>query len=272
MHDIERELIEATGYKARQKYANRQDYLKSILNAVAKLTDDDFDALTDDTALWVNAAVEAHNSKNEEIVDFDELDSIEESEFESETEDEASEEEAEVEDETVDPETGEVLDEDSEVGDELPHDEETETEDEPEEADEPPLVKILKEKPKTLKAKNKAKMTGRLARQVPRPEPKKPKPAPAKFHPLHSDEDVILDKWGCMEGSKNSQALALFEQGATASEVKRELGGTYYNILGRCVANGHKMEKEGHIIKLTHKSELGKKAPVKATPAKKKVK
>src|SRR5882724_547898 len=230
MHDIERELIEATGYKARQKYANRQDYLKSILNAVAKLTDDDFDALTDDTALWVNAAVEAHNSKNEEIVDFDELDSIEESEFESETEDEAYE------------------------------------------ADEPPLVKILKEKPKTLKAKNKAKMTGRLARQVPRPEPKKPKPAPAKFHPLHSDEDVILDKWGCMEGSKNSQALALFEQGATASEVKRELGGTYYNILGRCVANGHKMEKEGHIIKLTHKSELGKKAPVKATPAKKKVK
>ena len=74
MHDIERELIEATGYKARQKYANRQDYLKSILNAVAKLTDDDFDSLTDETALWVNAAVEAHNSKNEEIVDFDELD------------------------------------------------------------------------------------------------------------------------------------------------------------------------------------------------------
>ena len=73
-----------------------------------------------------------------------------------------------------------------------------------------------------------------------------------------------------MEGSKNSQALKFFERGATAAEVKQKMGGTYYNILGRCVAQGHKMEKEGHIIKLTHKNDLGKKSTKAAV--KKKVK
>src|SRR6266850_7451291 len=119
MHDIERELIEATGYKARQKYANRQDYLKSILNAVAKLTDDDFDSLTDETALWVNAAVEAHNSKNEEIVDFDELDP-------TAAEDMPKDEDGEHDTPDHDPETGEVLEDEAEAEAELPHDEETE--------------------------------------------------------------------------------------------------------------------------------------------------
>ena len=259
MHDIERELIEATGYKARQKYVNRQDYLKSILNAVAKLTDDDFDSLTDETALWVNAAVEAHNSNNEEIVDFDELDPTAGDEAEDMPEDEDGEHDTP----EHDPETGEVLEDEAE--DELPHDEETETEDEQVEVEEPPVVKILKEKPKTKKSP-------KFAKQVPSPEHKKLKPAPKKVHPLHSDEDVVLDKWGCMEGSKNSQALILFEKGATAAEVKRKMGGTYYNILARCVANGHKMEKEGHIIKLTHKGEFGKKPTAKAVTVKKKVK
>jgi len=256
MHDIERELIEATGYKARQKYANRQDYLKSILNAVAKLTDDDFDALTDETAFWVNAAVEAHNSKNEEIVDFDDLDP---------TTGEDDPEGPDDNEENIDPETGEVHEDDEpETEDE---EVEAETEEVEAEIEEPSPVKILKEKPKSRKKSKK------FAKQVPSPERKKPqKSAPNRVHPLHNDEDVILDKWGCMEGSKNSKALALFEQGATATEIKLKLGGTYYNILARCVANGHKMEKEGHIIKLTHKNELGKRATSKATPVKKKVK
>lgn len=263
MHDIERELIEATGYKARQKYANRQDYLKSILNAVAKLTDDDFDALTDETAFWVNAAVEAHNSKNEEIADFDELDPLAEAEAEGEIEDDADE------GSNIDPETGEVLEDDeNEVEDDDPETEDEEAEEIEDEIEEQPVVKILKEKPKRTPRK-----IDKFAKQVPSPERKKPqKSAPNRIHPLHSDEDVVLDKWGCMEGSKNSKALALFEKGATAAEIKQKIGGTYYNILGRCVANGHKMEKEGHIIKLTHKDQAGKKAPTKAAPVKKKAK
>ncbi len=268
MHDIERELIEATGYKARQKYANRQDYLKSILNAVAKLTDDDFDALTDETAFWVNAAVEAHNSKNEEIVDFDELDP---------TTGEADPDTPDVDyEDNIDPETGEVLEngDESEDDNELPHDENTDAEDEEVEAEEPPLLKSITTMVlKKDKAARKPQKNQKFAKQIPSPERKKPqKSAPNRVHPLHSDEDVILDKWGCMEGSKNSQALVLFEQGATAAEVKRKLGGTYYNILSRCAAQGHKMEKEGHIIKLTHKDDLGKKATGKAVSAKKKAK
>ena len=42
MHEVEKELIKATGYKPLRKFSDRQDYLKSILNAVSKLEDADF--------------------------------------------------------------------------------------------------------------------------------------------------------------------------------------------------------------------------------------
>jgi hypothetical protein len=51
-------------------------------------------------------------------------------------------------------------------------------------------------------------------------------------------------------------ALALFEKGATVREVKDKIGGTYYNILGKMQQRGHKLEKEGHVIKLTHRDEF----------------
>ena len=70
-HPIESELIKITGYKTRTKFSDRQDYLGSILNAVMKLTDDDFENLTDGAAEWANAAVHAKNTK-EDIPDFDE--------------------------------------------------------------------------------------------------------------------------------------------------------------------------------------------------------
>src|SRR5271168_429088 len=84
MHTVEKELIEATGYKPARKFANRQDYLGSILNAVLKLSNDDFDSLSDEAATWANSAVEAKNSKAEELPDFDEVDPSEDAEGEPE--------------------------------------------------------------------------------------------------------------------------------------------------------------------------------------------
>lgn len=221
MHDIEKELIKVTKFVPRKKYDDRQEYLKGILNALEKLSDADFEDLSDEATVWANAAVQAFNSRSEELPDFDEVapgDEIEESD------DEATDDvEEEGDDEAV---------------------VEAEADEGPVE-DEPEPVK----KSKKIAAKKEA------------PAPKK-KPTFGR-----DEEDVILDKWGCMEGSKNSQALALFEKGATAKEVKDKIGGTYYNILGKAVENGHKLEKEGSLMKLIHKDDLGGK---KVAPKKKK--
>lgn len=230
MHAIERELIKVTGYKLQRPFANRQDYLGSILNAVMKLTDSDFDNLSNEAALWANAAVEAKNSKEEELPDFDEA--PDEVEAEEASEEASDDDDAEVDEDDTDhdPETGEVIEPDDEEGGD-------------ESEEEAPTAR------KSYKRPPKEKKTEKVI-----------KPITKKFP---GTEDVVLDKWGCMGGSKNSQALAMFEKGATTKEVKDKIGGTYYNILGKAVQNGHKMEKEGSLIKLTHKNDLGSKKPVK---------
>lgn len=241
MHTIERELIKVTAFKAR-KFSDRQDYLKSILNAVSKLTDDDFNNLTDATAGWANAAVEAHNIKGRDLPDFDEVI--------PEDEDSEAEETAEAEDDaegvTEDPDDEATEDEPDEEAseDELPQDQEADEEPEPEEK-----PKRNKKKPPAAK-KAEASTTGTAVRK-----------STSKLN-RGSDEDVVFDKWGAMEGSKNSQALAMFEQGATTKEVKDELGGTYYNILKKMVQNGHKLNKEGAVITLVH-ADSNKPAPKK---------
>jgi len=203
MHDIERELVEATGYEVKRKFANRQDYLGSILNAVLKLSNEDFDELTDEAAAWANAAVEAKNARSQELPDFDE----------------------------VEPDDGE--------GDDAADDESDSAGGEPDGTDIDPEAQ-----PEAVEvAPTKAKKA----------------PKPKKTEPELDEEDVVLDKWGSMEGSKNSQALAMFEKGATTKEVKDAIGGTYYNILKKAVEKGHKLEKEGSLLKLTHSSDLGTK-------------
>lgn len=204
MNVVEKELIEATGYKPARKFANRQDYLGSILNAVLKLSNDDFDALTDDAAAWANAAVEAKNSKADELPDFDE----------------------------VTPEEGDEGDEDESADD-------TASELEPEKD-----VEAVAEEKSDAKSRSKPAKApkGSTAKRKPVPDPE----------PEAEMADVVMDKWGAMEGSKNSVALGMFEKGATSKEVKDALGGTYYNILKRMVMKGHKVEKEGSLIKLTH--------------------
>jgi hypothetical protein len=242
MHAIEREIIEVTEIKLRKKFDNRQDYLGSLLEAANKLDDDDFESLTQEAADWYNAAVQAFNVKKD-IPDFDETSGGPEDDEEAEEE---ADEEAE----------GDEADSDD---DEVEAAEDAAPEENAEEAaddsgDEPKPVAPKAPAKKVAKAKEKAPPKKTITKATPKAAPKKAaKPA--------DDEEVVLDKWGCMEGSKNSQALAMFEKGATAAEVKDAIGGTYYNVLKKMVKDGHKMDKEGHIIKLTHKDAA--KAPSK---------
>jgi hypothetical protein len=86
---------------------------------------------------------------------------------------------------------------------------------------------------------------------------KKPPPKALKVPSTDDDiQDVELDKFACIPGTKNAQAASLFEGGARMSDVTKTLGGTYYNLLARLVKQGHKVEKGLHgIILLTYNPE-----------------
>ncbi len=259
MNVVEKELLAAAEFKPRKKYTNRQEYLRAVVNAISKLDDDDFEALSDDAAEWCNSAIEVLNTtKNGDIPDFDEVQASEDDtpEDEPETEDDEQAED-EPEDEDAD---------DEEEGD--PEDDEGEADDEPSEDDEPedePEEELAPKKGKS-KAEQIAPRKGKSVRS------KEGKAAIAATKPkTPANMDVELDKWGCMKGSKNSQALAMFEAGATTAEVKAKVGGTYYNILKKAVERGHRLEKEGAMLKLTHADDIGKAKPkAPAKPAAKK--
>lgn len=259
MHAIESELIKATSYKARKKFDNRQDYLGSIMNAVMKLSNDEYDELTDEAATWMDAAVTAHNGKGE-IPDFDEVEDDPDADAEAEDADEVSPEEetAEADETSDDPESEDEDDPSEEDGD---SDEDDETP-EPNEIEAEDIAAAKAAKPK------------KAAKKVAEPKKEKIKlSVPLKKQGPHDkrvdrDEDVVLDKYGCMEGSKNSDALKMFEKGATAKEIKEKLGGTYYNILKKQQKLGHLIEKEGSIIKLTHRDAAGGKKTIVKKPKK----
>lgn len=250
MHAVEREVLKAIGGKTpRKKFTDRSDYLRSLVNDLMKLSDPDFEKLSDEAAEWTNAAVAAINGKEDTLPDFDEVETSEATDDPEDDEaDDAEEPEDETEDETETDDEDETSDDEEETSF-------TDSEDESE--DEAPEVKPAKKKAAPAK---KAKATEKAPAKA-KVEAKKPPKAKAKS--LDDEEDVVVDKWGCMEGSKNSQALALFEKGATAKEVKESLGGTYYNILGKMEQNGHTLTKEGSIIKITHSADKAKAKPVK---------
>ena len=227
MHTTEKELLEITGYKPQRKFSNRQDYLGSVLNSVLKLSDEEFDNLSDEAAEWTNAAVQAKNARNQDLPDFNEIEPDEGEEGDS---DEAETNNAD------------------EAGNEASTDEVENSEDENQTSDSENEIETEENEPKSKIETVKSKTS----------KPKKAVKKAALKKEAADEEDVILDKWGAMEGSKNSRALALFEKGATTKEIKDKLGGTYYNILKKMTEKGHKVEKEGSLIKLTHKNELGK--------------
>lgn len=277
MHNIEREIIKLTKYKVERKYDDRQDYLRSVLLSVQNLDGDKFDELSDDAAAWANACVELENTKRgAELPDFDEVDPAEpddedvleydeDESADSEPDEDASDEpdpddedeeapgdgEPEGDDDSDDDAGDAALDDDDEP--EVAEDADPEPEDEGE-ADPAPKKRPSKKQPAKKPAAKKAK-----APKVP-PKPKK-YPEPPK---RPRDGDVKQDKWGCIVGSKTSAALTMFELGSTPREIKEKLGGTYYNILKRMVADGHRLEKYGSVTKLVHKDNIKVSSPKKS--------
>lgn len=95
MPDIEDELVKATKFKG-DKYTDRQEYLQALLEAMDnKLTDDDYDLLSDQAVNWHKGAVKAVRDKTE-IPEFDgtttnaEDEGTDEAESDTQTDDEVT--------------------------------------------------------------------------------------------------------------------------------------------------------------------------------------
>lgn len=70
MNEVEKELVEATGFDALREYRNRQEFLTELLIASADLSQDAFDALNEPAYEWTNNAAIARKS-GKPLPDFD---------------------------------------------------------------------------------------------------------------------------------------------------------------------------------------------------------
>jgi hypothetical protein len=232
---IETEIIEATEFTLpKGGYKERQDYLAALAKATGKLSDDEYDALTDDTADWIKDAIKAIKAKDE-IEDFPDLedeDAEPEADEEAEAEEAAEEQDEEPNEEVADDEPQEEAEEapDGEP-DEVPEDDaEAEADIEAAEAAEDAKART---KRKLTKSGKRAKKPGPKKRHVEHPMRKAP-PDRVKEHIKRYDLVTgERDRFGCLIGSKTSEAVKLYSRpdGVTSAEMKKQLDGRYYNIL-----------------------------------------
>ena len=235
MHETERELITASGFKPRKRYADRQEYLKSLFLACVKIPNEDFDGLTDEAADWIDGCVRLHNAgSKDELPDFDD---------EEENEEDTASDEAEGNDPNEEPSVDDGQDdedEDDTLDDEVEDSEET----------------VQHANNGSAKEQTLHEIDDAIENETPKKKAMKPAKAklkPSKKEVFPVERTIELDKWGCLVDSKNHEALALFEKGASAREVTEAIGGTYYNVLKRIARDGHTVEKKDHIITIIHK-------------------
>lgn len=78
-------------------------------------------------------------------------------------------------------------------------------------------------------------------------------------------ENAKRDRFGLVVGSKVSDAVKLFEKGASMKTVKDKTGGPQNNVLKKLSRDGHLVEKYDGVIKVTHKDDLTSKQKSKIT-------
>ena len=65
-----------------------------------------------------------------------------------------------------------------------------------------------------------------------------------------------VDRFGINTPSKKSEVAEFLVQGATMTQIKNKFGGTHYSLLGELAELGHHIERDGAIIRLTHKDDV----------------
>jgi hypothetical protein len=256
MSAIEKELLEVTGFKPK-KNISREDYLTGIFRLANKLSDDEFDELSADVQDWMNAAGEAVNSR-ESVPEFPDVETEESDDPEDEEASSDEDEDAEIEGETSD-------DDDTESSDD------GDAEDADEDEEPAPKAKALKKAKPEVDEDEDEEISSDAGDEVEddvdepsdtRKNNGKPKRGPNKS-PLKSPKTPRavtseMDKFGIQKNSKASQAVAMFEKGASMKQIKEKLGGPQNNILLRLQREGHLVERYDGLIKVTHKDEIPK--------------
>jgi hypothetical protein len=246
---IEQELIKATSFKApKGGYKHRQDEIAALAKAAVKLSDDDFDELTNEAADWVNSAIKAINDKAD-IRDFAADDEVPEDDVDpgdadqEDDEEPANDEEA---DEADAEDDEKAADEADEAEDDVDH--EAIEEDEFEEATQ--AAKKAEKKPgKDEKPKRKRRPTKEELSAV-----------KTRYDNLTGEKD----RYGVIIGTKTHDAVLMYEKGATSKQIQEALGegptkagGRFYNILRKLNEEGHLVERfRDGTFKLTHKDDL----------------
>jgi hypothetical protein len=234
---IEQELIKATKFKApKGGYKHRQDEIAALAKAAVKLSDDDFDELTNEAADWVNSAIKAINDKAD-IRDFVSDDEEPEDDADAANTDQEADEEPDVEN------NEKVADEADEAEDDVDH--------EAEEAEQ---------------AKQAAKKAEKKPGKDEKPKRKR-RPTKEELSAVKTRYDNLTgekDRYGVIIGTKTHDAVLMYEKGATSKQIQEALGegptkagGRFYNILRKLNEEGHLVERfRDGTFKLIHKDDL----------------
>jgi hypothetical protein len=59
---------------------------------------------------------------------------------------------------------------------------------------------------------------------------------------------IALNQFGVRVGTKADKATAMFIDGCTMKEVERELGNTFYGLLGQLKSRGHKIVETTNVL------------------------
>jgi hypothetical protein len=256
---IEQELIKATKFKTpKGGYKHRQDEIAALAKAAVRLSDDDFDELTNGAADWVNSAIKAINDKAD-IRDFVADDEEPEDDADIGDEDQEADEEP-----ADDDEAGEADAEDNEEATDEADEAEDDVDHEAEEAEQAKQAIAGHRKIDVAKKVGKAAREAQ-ANKTGKSKPKKPtKEELAAVKTRYDNLTGEKDRYGVIIGTKTHDAVLMYEKGATSKQIQEALGegptkagGRFYNILRKLNEEGHLVERfRDGTFKLIHKDDL----------------
>jgi len=271
--EVETEIVKAASFKPTKiALKDRQEYLASLVRSVDKMSEDDFDTLSDDAADWITSAIAAMNKKREipDFIDDDDEETDDDTDIkaEAEAEDAPPDEEGDDAEEADEDNKGDTEEANSETEDDVEQDpdEDTDGGNEAEADEDDESENEAREAAADKKRRAKSPQASNLAEDAYKAEVKKQKSKEksgdvARYAPGKITGEK--DRYGITIGTKTHDAILLYEKGATINQVSEALGGRHRNILKKLAAEGHKLEKDGSTWKITHKSDVAKKAKKK---------
>lgn len=220
----EEQIVKVTKVKE-SSFKVRQDYLAALVRGIDKLSQDEWDNLSDDVVNWHIAAV-GQMDKKRQIEDFA-VNKSEEVEDAAEVETTAS----------GMAENEEIVQLSSPVDDNRDSDNDKEPK---------PQEETEEKKPRKPK-KAKAEKVKSESQYESRPEPER-----------YSKITGEKDRFGITIGTKTHEAVKMYntEEGATLKQVDKAIGGRHYNVLQKLTKDGHKVEKlAGGFWRVAHKDD-----------------